>query len=277
MEKLRRSYRYLKEKYRLLSEKKYTTIAGTLVFFLIMSIVPLMFWLTLIVGRLPVDFDSVFQLSVFDSVKNVFTYVRREAENATASVSVLLLVTTLYSATNLFYQMRRSGEIIYGHSHKKQGLRMRVGAVVLMFIVMMLVAVFALALAFGTVLFSWLLPKNWEVVADYILLIALSFALVLLLNIYICPYKRPLKTFLPGTLITVTAWVGAVIGFTAYLKISNMAKLYGALSVIIVFLLWLYVLMICFIAGVIFNSEKIETERKAKKRARRKTSLPNPV
>ena len=55
-------------------------------FFLIMSIVPLTFWLTLIVGRLPVDFDSVFQLSVFDSVKNVFTYVRREAENAKASV-----------------------------------------------------------------------------------------------------------------------------------------------------------------------------------------------
>ena len=274
MEKLRRAYRYLKEKYRVLSEKKYTTIAGTLVFFLIMSIVPLTFWLTLIIGKLPLNIESVFRLSVFDSVEKVFAFVQREAENATASVSVLLLVTTLYSATNLFYQMRRSGEIIYGHSHKKQGFRMRVGAVALMFIVMLLVAAFVVALAVGTVLFSWLLPKRWEVVADYILLIALSFALVLLLNIYICPYKRPLKTFLPGTLITVTAWVGAVVGFTAYLKISNMAKLYGALSVIIVFLLWLYILMICFIAGVIFNSEKIETERKAKNRLRRKKPKP---
>lgn len=36
-----------------------------------------------------------------------------------------------------------------------------------------------------------------------------------------------------------------------------MGKLYGALSAIIVFMLWLYVLMICFVVGVIFNSEKI--------------------
>lgn len=274
MEQLRKSYRYLKEKYRLLSEKKYTTIAGTLVFFLIMSVVPLAFWLTLIIGRLPVKFDDVFRLSVFDSVKNVFSYVQQEAENATASVSVLLLVTTLYSATNLFYQMRRSGEIIYGHRHENQGLRMRVGAIALMFIVMLLVAAFALALAVGTFLFSRLLPEKLEIVADYLLLIALSFALVLLLNAYICPYKRPLKTFVRGTLITVVAWAGAVIGFTVYLRVSNVARLYGALSVIIVFLLWLYVLMICFIAGVIFNSEKIESQRKAKNRARRKKPKP---
>ncbi|MBE5751744.1 MAG: YihY/virulence factor BrkB family protein [Clostridia bacterium] len=274
MEQLRKSYRYLKDKYRLLSEKKYTTIAGTLVFFLIMSVVPLAFWLTLIIGRLPVKFDGIFRLSVFDSVKNVFSYVQREAENATASVSVLLLVTTLYSATNLFYQMRRSGEIIYEHRHETQGLRMRVGAVALMFIVMLLVAAFALALAVGTFLFSRLLPEKLEIVADYLLLIALSFALVLLLNAYICPYKRPLKTFVRGTLITVVAWAGAVIGFTVYLRVSNVARLYGALSVIIVFLLWLYVLMICFIAGVIFNSEAIETQRKAKNRARRKKPKP---
>lgn len=277
MERLRRSYRYVKGKYQLLSDKKYTTIAGTLVFFLIMSIVPLTFWLTLIIGKLPVDVDAVLALPVFDSVKNVFVYVRREAENATASVSILLLVTTLYSSTNLFYQMRRSGEIIYGRSHKKQGIRMRIGALALMFIVMFLVVVFMGLFAVGTFLFSRFLSKNWEIAADYVLLVGLSFALVLLLNVYICPYKRPLKTFLGGTFVTVAAWMVAVVGFTVYLKWSNMDKLYGALSAIIVFLLWLYVLMIGFIVGVIFNSEKIETERRAKNRARRGRKAIDPV
>ena len=36
-----------------------------------------------------------------------------------------------------------------------------------------------------------------------------------------------------------------------------MSRLYGALSAIIIFLLWLYILMICFIIGVIFNSERV--------------------
>lgn len=276
MGKLRRFYRYLRSRYELLSMKKYTTIAGTLVFFLIMSIVPLTFWLTIFIGKLPVDTEQVLRLSVFSSVKKVLDYVRREATNATAGASLLLLITTLYSSTNLFYQMRRSGELIYDYHRPKQGFRLRVGALVLMLIVMLMVVVFMLLFALGTFLFSRLLPAALELTADYALLIALSFALVLLLNMYICPYKTKVKRFIPGTVVTVSAWAVAVVGFAIYLKISNMDKLYGALSTVIVFLLWLYMLMVCFIAGVIFNSEKIAFERqenteKEKKRKRSKT------
>jgi uncharacterized BrkB/YihY/UPF0761 family membrane protein len=67
----------------------------------------------------------------------------------------------------------------------------------------------------------------------------------------------------------VISWIGAIIGFSVYLKISNMSQLYGALSTIIVFLLWLYVLMICFIAGVIFNSEKVMLLRKNKNKRKK--------
>lgn len=270
MGKLRRFYRFLRSRYELLSMKKYTTIAGTLVFFLIMSIVPLTFWLTIFIGKLPVDTEQVLRLSVFSSVKKVLDYVRREATNATAGASLLLLITTLYSSTNLFYQMRRSGELIYDYHRPKQGFRLRVGALVLMLIVMLMVVVFMLLFALGTFLFSRLLPATLELAADYALLIALSFALVLLLNMYICPYKTKVKRFIPGTVVTVSAWAVAVVGFAIYLKISNMDKLYGALSTVIVFLLWLYMLMVCFIAGVIFNSEKIAFEQQEQTKAEKK-------
>ena len=124
MEKLRKAYAYLKEKYKILSLKRYTTLAGTLVFFLITSIVPFAFWLALFVGKLPLDVSEVLQLPVFESVKNVLAYVQREAVNATASASLVLVITTLYSATNLFYQMRRSGEIIYEYRRPKKSLRL---------------------------------------------------------------------------------------------------------------------------------------------------------
>ncbi|PWM01618.1 MAG: hypothetical protein DBY05_04595, partial [Clostridiales bacterium] len=112
-------------------------------------------------------------------------------------------------------------------------------------------------LAGGAFVFSRIFPRWLELTADYGLMIAISFFLALLLNFYVCPYKTKIKELLPGTLITVAAWAIALIGFTVYLKIGNMGRLYGALSAIIVFMLWLYVLMICFVAGVIFNSEKI--------------------
>jgi len=256
MNKLTESFEFVKKKYDLLSVKKYTTIAGTLVFFLIMSLVPLTFWLTLLFGKLPVDVDEIFDLPVFESVKNILEYIRAEAESATTSASVFLLLTTLYSSTNLFYQMRRSGELIYDF-HQKRGLLVRFGAFLLMLLLMTSVLVFMLVFAFGSFVFSKILSPLVQIFVTYLLLFALSFFLVLLLNVYICPFRVPIRLFLKGTLITVGTWTVALIGFGIYLKIGNLTRLYGALSALIVFLLWLYVLMICFIAGVIFNSEKI--------------------
>ncbi|MBE7077907.1 MAG: YihY/virulence factor BrkB family protein [Clostridiales bacterium] len=272
MEKLRSFYYYLREKYDLLSLKKYTTIAGTLVFFLIMSIVPLSFWITLVVGRLPIDPDKVLSLPVFDSVKDILSYIRQEAASATASASVILVFTTLYSSTNLFYQMRRSGELIYDYHRERQGIKLRIGALVLLIVVMATVVAFLLMFALGSLFFSRILSKTWERIADYTLLTAVAFLLVLLLNIYICPYKAKIRSFLPGTLLTVGAWIIAIVGFTIYLQISNVDRLYGALSALIIFLLWLYILMICFIVGVILNSERVLKETTAKKRKGIKTT-----
>ncbi len=266
MEKLRGLYRYLREKYDLLSLKKYTTLAGTLVFFLIMSIVPLSFWLTLLIGKLPIPTEQVLALPLFDSVKDILLYVQSEAANATAGASVILIFTTLYSATNLFYQMRRSGELIYDVHPERQGLKIRLGALVLLIVVLATIVVFSLVFALGSFLFSRFLSKAWERVADYVLLAAVSFVLVLLLNIYICPFKTKPRYFLLGTTITLVAWTLAIIGFSVYLKISNVSRLYGALSTIIVFLLWLYILMIGFIVGAIFNSDKIAKMQKRRKK-----------
>ena len=262
VEKLRIAYLFIKEKYGLLVLKKHTTISGTLVFFLIMSIVPFSFWLSLIVGKLPVDTGKILSLPVFDSVKNVLLYIQKEAENATASASIILVFTTLYSSTTLFYQMRRSGEIIYDYRRETKGLKIRVSALLLLIIVMAAVVLFLLLFALGSFLFSRFLSSEWELIADYLLLALVAFFLVMLLNIYICPHKVPLRCFLTGALLTVMLWVLAVIGFSLYLKVGNMGRLYGALSTIIVFLLWLYVLTSCFIVGVIFNSEVVLRERK---------------
>ncbi len=238
-------------------------------FFFIMSVMPLAFWLTLFIGKLPVNTDQILGLPVFSSVRKVFDFIQKEASQATAGASVILVFTTLYSATNLFYQIRRSGEIIYEFHREKQGLKLRLGALILLIVVVLGLVAFLLLFAFGSLLFSRLLSSAWKKLADYALLAALAFLLVLLLNIYICPYKEKVKSFIKGTVITVVAWGGAVVGFSAYLKIGNVSRLYGALSTVIVFLLWLYVMTICFIAGVIFNSEKILRKRhKLPKKAR---------
>ena len=273
MKYLRACYVYIIEKYDLLTRKKFSTLAGTLVFFLIMSIVPLSFWLTLIIGKLPIDTEYILSLSVFESVKNILAYLRQESVNSTTGASFVLLLTTMYSSTTFFYQMRRSGEIVYDYRRNKKGLHVRIGALVLWTVLMAMIVAFLMLFTFGAFLFSRIIPSGWEKVADYILLSTLSFVLVLLLNMYVCPYKVHIKRFLPGTFITVGAWALALLGFSIYIKIGNVGKLYGALSALIVFFLWLYVLMVCFMIGVIINSEQITKERQqARKNKRKKTT-----
>jgi uncharacterized BrkB/YihY/UPF0761 family membrane protein len=256
--------RFVKNKYDLLAEKKYTTIAGTLVFFLIMSIVPLGFWLTLLFGKLELDAESFLSSPAFDSVRNILLYIREEAAGAAAGASVFLIGTTLYSATNLFYHMRRSGEIIYEYRRKKHGALVRLGALIQLFFVMFSVALSAALLAGGSFLFSRLFSFWLQTLLDDSLTFVVSFFLVWLLNGYICPYKVKARELIFGTVTTVAAWAAALIGFKIYLRFGNLNKLYGALSAVIAFMLWLYILMICFVAGVIFNSDKI-VARESKK------------
>ena len=273
MKKLRIFYEYLKDKYRLLSLKKYTTLAGTLVFFFVLSILPLSFWLTLLLGKLPINTDELLSLPVFESVKNVFIYVKEEAERASTGASIILIFTTLYSSTNLFYQIRRSGEIIYDYHRENAGLKLRLGALILLIMVMGIVVAFLLVFAWGSFLFSLFFSRAWQLIADYVLIGVVAFFLILLLNVYICPYKASMRYFLSGTFITLSLWGAAVIGFSVYLRISNLSQLYGALSAVIVFLLWLYLLMVGFIVGVIWNSEKILIAKRKKRIKIRKSHI----
>ena len=273
MKKLRILYEYLKDKYRLLSLKKYTTLAGTLVFFFVLSILPLSFWLTLLLGKLPINTDELLSLPVFESVKNVFAYVKEEAERASTGASIILIFTTLYSSTNLFYQIRRSGEIIYDYHRENAGLKLRLGALILLIMVMGIVVAFLLVFALGSFLFSLFFSRAWQLIADYVLLGVVAFFLILLLNVYICPYKAKMRYFLSGTFITLSLWGIAVVGFSVYLRISNLSQLYGALSAVIVFLLWLYLLMVGFIVGVIWNSERILLAKRQKRIKIRKSHI----
>lgn len=257
MNKVKRTYSFIKKKYQLLSVKKYTTIAGTLVFFLLMSIVPLAFWLSLLFSRLPINVSGILSMPIFHSVKDILKYIQKEAELAGKSASAFLLVTTLYSSTNLFYQMRKSGELIYGYTRKKRGWLIRVGAVFPMVCLMAFAVCSAAIIAVCGFIFSRIFSTWVQVIFNYAITFVLAFALVFLLNIYICPYRAKLKKFLKGTFLTVIAWTGAAIGFAVYLKISNLGRLYGALNTLIVFMLWLYVMTICFVVGIILNSEKI--------------------
>lgn len=246
--------RRIVELYKYMTDKKYSTIAGTLVYFLLMSIAPFLLWLSLVLGNVHLHVERYISQELFKSVSPVLSYMKSSAENAASGAGVILLVTTLYSSTNFFYHLRRSGEIIYGTSRIKGGLKLRLASLSLIFAAFVMIAAIAAIMITGTYFLEKFLPIAFAEIMISIFLTFAAFTVALLLNIFACPYKLKANEAVPGSLLTTALWLIFLIGFSIYLMFANPEQLYGKIASVIIFLLWCYVMMSCFIVGVIYNS-----------------------
>lgn len=250
------------ELYRYFSDKRFSTIAGTLVYFLIMSIVPFFVWLTLVCGNINVG--RFLSHELFESIGPFLHYLKASAESAASGAGIVLLLTTLYSSTNFFYHLRRSGEIIYNSSRVKGGIKLRLVSVILIFVTIILLAVLTAFIVTGTWVLEKLLPFYVSDIIIYTFTTAIAFGVALVLNLFACPYKLKLSEAIPGSLLTTALWLVILIGFTVYMRFANPERLYGKIAFIIIFLLWCYVMMSCFVVGVIYNGS-FKTKKEYKK------------
>ena len=79
-----RGWRRGRAAWRAFSAHRATTVAGTLVFFLIMSLVPFVFWLTLLFGGNATILDRVLELELFGWARDFLGFLQTNAQGATA-------------------------------------------------------------------------------------------------------------------------------------------------------------------------------------------------
>ncbi len=241
------------EIYRYISDKRYSTIAGTLVYFLIMSVTPFLFWLTLLVGN--IDLQNVISHDIFAAVEPVLSYLQASATSAAGSAGIILLVTSLWSSTNFFYHLRRSGEIIYETDRRKGGLKLRLTSLFTVFLTIIILAIAAAVPILSVAVLDNIMPQAIAQVISLTFLTLFAFIIAYLLNVFACPYKLKFDQIIAGVLLTVTLWVVFGAGFTVYLRFAEPQKLYGAIAAIIVFLLWSYLMVNSLVIGIIYNGK----------------------
>lgn len=241
----------LREAYRYYSDKRFTTVAGTLVYFFLMSLAPFLFWLSLFFGK--VDLSRLQTIPLFSAALPFLQELQTYAGSAVGSAGIVLIVTTLYSSTNFFYHLRRSGEIIYDSKFKKGGLKLRLSSLGLILSAVVLVAVALGAVVAGERFLRSFINVYLAQLIVYSAALVIVIIVATLLNIFICPYKTGFKDILPGSLLTVLLWLLCGIGFAVYATFANPARLYGKIASIFVFLLWCYLMMNSFVIGVIYN------------------------
>ena len=167
--------------YKYFSDKRFSTIAGTLVYFLLMSIAPFVLWLTLVCGN--IDIERFLSTEFFAAVSPFLRYLKSSAESAASGAGMILLITSLYSSTNFFYHLGRSGEIIYNSRRVKGGIRLRIASLLLIFSTFLVAALITAMSVTGSWLLDKFLPYFVADIITYSIITTTAFTAALILNI----------------------------------------------------------------------------------------------
>ncbi len=249
-------------------DKRLTTVAGSWVFFFLLAVVPLTFLLITAFGVFGVDIS----LSAIDNLPEEFRVAGRAlvetATNASKGITVFFAITVMLSCSSLLNQMSKDGDSIYGvRSVKKRGILRRLWAIIAIAVLFLIFLGTALFVAFGTVILQKLSQneanKILATILIFCLVISFTYAIIILLNKFICPVKLKLSTAAIGGLVSLGVIVLGTIGFIIYLRsFSNYNAFYGSLATVVVFLLWTYIIMLGLVLGTIINMQIVKKEKR---------------
>lgn len=122
---------YLK-KYKYCKNKRYDTLAGTLSFFFILSFVPLLYLCLNLYVKIGTRFNLEIELP--SVIQNYISF------DLNAGVSIFFILTTIYSASKFFTQLRKTGEIVYDIKKPRVTIKTQVLSCVLVIMLMVIVS-----------------------------------------------------------------------------------------------------------------------------------------
>ncbi len=249
--------------------KRLTTVAGAWVFYFINAILPLAFLLITAFAVLGVNLYDKLILQLPQEFQPAGELILGTAQKASGGITVLFVITMIFSGSTLLNQMLKDGEFIYGNKHRaKNGVGKRllsIGALAVLFVFFMATA---FIIAFQRRLFLVAGFNNRILIKTLLLLsvMIIGFILIVFLNLFVCPFKVKFKEVLAGSFLSLMIIVLGTLGFILYLRFfAGYNILYGSLAGIIIFLIWAYLIMLGLLLGINLNDSLIKGKKKTAK------------
>ncbi len=233
-------------KLKMLKEKMYSSLAGMLSFFLILSIVPLIFLILLGLNNLNYDIN----LNYLNNKEISYIILRMINNIDKKNYSIFFVLTSIYSSSTLFYHLIKAGELIFNKKNESKLFFYRINAILNLF-------VFSFLLLF-LIFFNQKIINKFNFFDFFVFKIIFYFLILFLLCLFLHKYTIPLKLnfkiIKKGVLLNVILWMLTNIFFTLYINyFADFTYLYGTFSFFIVILLYIYLLMQCFIISLIYT------------------------
>lgn len=240
----------IKRIYHFCVDKKIPTLACSLAFNVIMSGGAFLFLFIILSGFFSNSFHELIINGFEDGkLKDLIIYFFNYQNNI--SYSIFLVITSIYSASSLYYHLISIVELIT-QVHYDISISKRIISVIITVIYL--------------ILFNFITLIATEVIINlqfsYQLIFFIFLMFVIAINIYIVNmislrdyhFKRIIK----GTIFTFIYMLLFTIGFIIYLKLfSDFKIIYGILSFFIIFFFYLYMISIGILLGIYFNFKNI--------------------
>lgn len=235
--------------------------------FIIISFFPFIMLLLSIIQYIPIDEINMEKLvtQVFPSnINNMIKSIVQEIYHTAASRTLISVtaLTTLWSAGKGFLAVMKGLNSVYEIKETRPYLLTRaMSALYTLVFAIMLIATMTL-FVFGNRLYLWI-EQKFPVLKDTALVIislrtivGLITLLIFFLIIYIAIPNRYSKIMneLPGAIVCAGGWMGFSYAFSYYIdNFSDYSSMYGSLTAIVLFMLWMYFCMYILFIGAEVN------------------------
>ncbi len=236
-------------------------------FFIIISFFPFIMLLFSIVKYFPIEEENMLLLlsqAFPTTVNSLIESIISEIYDVAASTTIIsaTIVSTLWSAGKGFLAVMKGLNSVYEIDETRHSLWLRVMSALYTLIFAIMVITTMLLFVFGNRLYLWITQKFPVIEETAVLIISLRtivglitlIIFFLLIYIVIPNRKTKLLNELPGAMLCAAGWMGFSYAFSYYIdNFSNYASMYGSLTAIVLFMLWLYFCMYLLFLGAEFN------------------------
>ena len=244
-----------------------TAYAAQATFFIFISIFPFLMLFLNLIKYIPIfnsenieawDLDFV-SPTIGELLKNIFAEARETGSGALISITT---IAALWACSKGVLGVIYGLNSIYKTTEKRGYVRIRVVAVfytaafIVALVVVLILMVFGNRILDAILMNIPVLESLAEVVRIVRWLVSLGFLVLFFMFIYtvVPERKTKLKNELPGALISAAGWIAFSALYSFYIdNFGNHSNIYGSLTAIVLFLLWLYFCMIILFFGAEVN------------------------
>ena len=236
-------------------------------FFIIISFFPFIMLIISIIKYLPITESSMLLLfsRLFPSgVSSMVVSIVNQIYKTSSSMTLISItaISTLWSAGKGFLAIMKGLNRVFSIKETRGYLYLRVTSAFYTLIFAIMVIATMILFVFGNKLYIWI-EKKVPILADMALLIISVRTIVglvtlviffVLIYLFIPNRKAKVMEEIPGAIISSAGWMGFSYAFSFYIdNFSNFSATYGSLTVIVLFMLWMYFLMYILFIGAQFN------------------------